>query len=77
MTKLSTVSYTHEPGLIARLLGMVLKAVSAYGGKVIACMKNCVRLLGYLSINTSIARGCASGREGGGMEGAVRSVLSI
>jgi hypothetical protein len=30
MTKLSTVLYTHEPGLIARLLGAVLEAVHAY-----------------------------------------------
>ena len=31
MIKLSTVPYAHEPGLIAKLLGMVLKAAHAYG----------------------------------------------
>ena len=31
MTKMSTVPYAYEPGLIARLLGVVLEAVSAYG----------------------------------------------
>ena len=31
MTKLSTVPYTYEPGLIARLLGVVLEAAHAYG----------------------------------------------
>ena len=35
-TKLSTVPYAYEPGLIARLLGAVLKAAHAYGGKVAA-----------------------------------------
>ena len=45
MTKLSTVPYAYTPGLIARLLGAVLEAVSAYGvSKVIAYMKNRVRL---------------------------------
>jgi hypothetical protein len=33
MTKLSTVLYGYEPGLIARLLGAVLVAAHAYGGK--------------------------------------------
>ena len=36
MTKLSTVPYAYEPGLIARLLGAVLEAAHAYGGKVTA-----------------------------------------
>ena len=31
MTKLSTVPYAYEPGLIARQLGVVLEAVRAYG----------------------------------------------
>ena len=34
MTKLSTVPYAHtslDPGLIARLLGVALEAVNAYG----------------------------------------------
>ena len=31
MTDMSTVSYAYEPGLIARLMGVVLEAVSAYG----------------------------------------------
>ena len=31
MTKLSTAPYAYKPGLIARLLGVVLEAVSAYG----------------------------------------------
>ena len=31
MTKLSTVPYAPESGLIARLLGAVLEAVNAYG----------------------------------------------
>ena len=30
MTKPSTVPYAHEPGLIARLLGVVIEAVTAY-----------------------------------------------
>ena len=34
MTKPSTVPYAYEPGLIARLLGAVLEAAHAYGGKV-------------------------------------------
>ena len=33
MTKTSTVLYAHEPGLIARLLGVALEAVNAYGVK--------------------------------------------
>ena len=36
MTKLSTVPYAYEPGLIARLLGAVLEAAHAYGFKVTA-----------------------------------------
>ena len=32
MTKMSTVPYTYEPGMIARLLGAVLEAAHAYGG---------------------------------------------
>ena len=35
MTKLSTVPYAHEPGLIARLLGVALEAVNAYGVKLL------------------------------------------
>jgi hypothetical protein len=35
MTKLSTVPYAHEPGLIARLLGVALEAVNAYGVKLV------------------------------------------
>jgi len=31
MTKPSTVPYAHEPGLIARLLGVALEAAHAYG----------------------------------------------
>ena len=31
MTKPSTVPYAHEPGLIARLLGVIIEAVNAYG----------------------------------------------
>ena len=31
MTKLSTVPYAYESGLIARLLGVALEAVNAYG----------------------------------------------
>ena len=31
MTKMSTVQYAYEPGLIVRLLGVVLEAVCAYG----------------------------------------------
>ena len=31
MTNLSTVPYNYEPGLIARLLGVVLEAAHAYG----------------------------------------------
>ena len=31
MTKLSTVPYAYESRLIARLLGVVLEAVNAYG----------------------------------------------
>ena len=40
MTNLSTVPYAYEPGLIASLLGLVLEAANAYGGKVTAYMKN-------------------------------------
>ena len=41
MTKLSTVPYAYDPGLIARLLGLALEAVNAYlRCKVIAYMKN-------------------------------------
>ena len=36
MTKLSTVSYVYEPGLIPRLLKVALEAVNAY-----------VRFIGY------------------------------
>ena len=36
MTSLSTIPYAYEPGLIARLLGVVLEAAHAYGGKVTA-----------------------------------------
>ena len=38
MTKVSTVLFAYEPGLIARLFGVVLEAVNAYlnGGKVTA-----------------------------------------
>ena len=35
MTKPSTVSYAYEPGLIARLLGVPLEAVNAYGVKLL------------------------------------------
>ena len=35
MTKPSTVKYAHEPGLIARLLGVVIEAVNAYGGSLL------------------------------------------
>ena len=31
MTKLSAIPYAYKPGLIARLLGVVLEAVSAHG----------------------------------------------
>ena len=31
MTKVSTVLFAYEPGLIARLLGAALEAVNAYG----------------------------------------------
>ena len=31
MTNLSTVPYAYEPGVIARLLGVVLEAAHAYG----------------------------------------------
>ena len=33
--KPSTVPYAHEPGLIARLLGVALEAVNAYGVKLL------------------------------------------
>ena len=32
--------YAYEPGLIARLLGVAIEAINAYGVKVIAYMKN-------------------------------------
>ena len=34
VTYLNTVPYAYEPGLIARLLGVVVEAAHAYGGKV-------------------------------------------
>ena len=42
MTKLSTVPYAYEPGLIARLLGVALEAAHAYlvRCKAIVYMKN-------------------------------------
>ena len=41
MTKLSTAPYAYEPGLIARLLGVVLEAVNAYGVRLLhVYMKN-------------------------------------
>ena len=45
MTKLSTVPYAYEPGLIARLdvgLGAVLEAAHAYGGKVTILRNECL-----------------------------------
>jgi hypothetical protein len=44
MTKMSTVPYAYEPGLIVRLLGMALEAVNAYGVKVTAYMNVCMSL---------------------------------
>ena len=40
MTKLSTVPYAYESGLIARLLGVALEAVNAYGVMLLPYMKN-------------------------------------
>ena len=41
----SHTAYAYEPGLIARLLGVVLEAAHAYDPKVTAQMNVCVRLL--------------------------------
>ena len=50
MTKLSTVPYAYEPGLlIARLLGVVLEAAHAYGLRLLRIyMKNRVSFPIYI-----------------------------
>ena len=63
MTKLSTVPYAYEPGLIARLLGVALEAANAQGGKVIACMKNRVSFPLINSHNISRTRRYLAGHE--------------
>ena len=47
MTKLSTAPYmyAYESGLIARLLGAVLEAAHAYGGKVTAYKREHLRFV--------------------------------
>ena len=55
MTKPSTVPYAHEPGLIARLLGVALEAVNAYGVSVILIAKIILRFA-YMQNRVSFPR---------------------
>ena len=65
MTKLSTVPYAYEPGLTDRLLGAVLEAAHAYGGKVIVYMKNRVSFpLTYRGIEPQDKKGKSRWRCG-------------
>ena len=56
MTKLSTISHAYEPGLIARLLGVVLEAAHAHGGKATAQMNVCVPLPRINSLRLSYCK---------------------
>ena len=54
MTKPSTVPYAQEPGLIARLLGVVIEAVNAYGVKLLRIYR--IVCHSHLSIAIGVSR---------------------